>query len=556
MLATRSGCGATGCATPNKVQAAPGSSVQLQVSRAAAPQEAAAIYPANYWLSLLEPPAESEFQTPAAGKGGAGLLTGASQIPATYTSQAAWISQFKLGCQLCHQVGSTITRSKTAEMFDLVFRKAASMNVTAESLGRERLVKVLGDWSARIAAGEVPPQPPRPAGVERNMVITQWGWGDTFTYAHDEIATDKRHPTMNAHGPIYGVDLGNDHLLIPDPKTHKVSTIKVPTKDGFATPWCKQTYKALGSEARLPDGFSSLGCPAEDGDSGNADKYHNPANPHNPMLDDTGKVWMTTQIRRQWAEDLPDFCKDKSEIAKNRHHRQLGYYDTKTKEFNVFELPKTKTGSASGNTMRIHSNGTVWLNSIAANQVIRLDPATKQFTVFEVPAGIKAGRTANPYGMAISGDDKIWFVENAMNQLGRIDPVTGKIDEFEIPVKNPVARKGGMDSEGNVWVGLHGAGKLMKVDYKTTKMTVYTPPTDDAGVYSVQGDTKSHLVWFSEQHVDKIARFDPATEAFTEFPLADAESDPRRIEIDANNPNRIWWSGDLSGRMGYVELLK
>lgn len=231
-------------------------------------------------------------------------------------------------------------------------------------------------------------------------------------------------------------------------------------------------------------------------------------------------------------------------------------YDIKAKEFTVYELPKLKSGSASGNTMRVHPNGSVWLNSIAANQVIRLDPATKQFTVFEVPAGVKSGRTANPYGMAISGDGKVWFVENAVNQMGRIDPVTGKIDEFPIFVKSPVARKAGMDSEGNIWVGLHGAGRLMKIDYKTTKMTVYDPPTADAGVYSVQGDPKSKLVWFSEQHVDKMARFDPQTETFTEFPLASAESDPRRIEIDPTNPNRIWWSGDLSGRMGYIELLK
>ena len=140
--------------------------------------------------------------------------------------------------------------------------------------------------------------------------------------------------------------------------------------------------------------------------------------------------------------------------------------------------------------------------------------------------------------------------------MGRIDPATGKIDEFPIFVKNPVARKGGMDSEGNVWVGLHGVGKLMKIDYKTTRMTVYDPPTEDAGVYSVQGDPKSRIVWFSEQHVDKMARFDFRTETFTEFPLANAESDPRRIEVDPTNPNRIWWSGNLSGRLGYVELLK
>ena len=230
-------------------------------------------------------------------------------------------------------------------------------------------------------------------------------------------------------------------------------------------------------------------------------------------------------------------------------------YDTKTKEFNVYELPKTTTGNASGNTMRAHPNGTVWMNSIAANQVIRLDPATKQFTFFDVPAGVKAGRTANPYGMAIAGDGKIWIAENAVNQMGRIDPVTGKFDEFEIPVKDSVPRKMGTDAEGNIWVGLHGAGKLMKIDYKTAKMTVYTPPSDDAGLYLADVDMKHNLIWVSLQHVDKIARFDPKTETWAEFPLATAESDARRIEVDPKNPNRIWWSGNLSGRMGYIELL-
>lgn len=231
-------------------------------------------------------------------------------------------------------------------------------------------------------------------------------------------------------------------------------------------------------------------------------------------------------------------------------------YDTRAREFSVFELPKTKTGNASGNTMRVHPNGTVWLNSIAANQVIRLDPRTRQFTFFDVPSGVKARRTANPYGMAIAGDGMIWFAENAMNKMGRIDPVTGKIDEFDIPVADSVPRKMGTDAEGNIWVGLHGAGKLMKIDYKTTNMTVYTPPSEDAGLYLADVDLKHNLIWVSLQHVDKIARFDPKSETWVEFPLASAESDARRIEVDQNNANRVWWSGNLSNRMGYIELLK
>jgi streptogramin lyase len=93
------------------------------------------------------------------------------------------------------------------------------------------------------------------------------------------------------------------------------------------------------------------------------------------------------------------------------------------------------------------------------------------------------------------------------------------------------------------------------VDQKTIEMTIFDPPTANAGVYSVQGDPKSKLLWMSEQQADQIARFDPASKTFTEFPLATAEEDHRRIEIDPNHTSRIWWSGDESGRMGYVELL-
>jgi streptogramin lyase len=236
-------------------------------------------------------------------------------------------------------------------------------------------------------------------------------------------------------------------------------------------------------------------------------------------------------------------------------NRRFLSYDTRAKEFGVYPLPKTKSGNASGNTMRVHPNGTVWLNSIGNNEVIRLDPKTKQFTIFQVPSGVRLGKNAHPYGMAMAADNKIWIVEEAVNQMARVDPVSGKFEEFPIPVKDAVARKAGMDSDGNIWVGLHAAGHLMKVDHKTGAMTVYTPPTQDSGPYSVQGDPKSKLIWFSQQHVDKIAKFDPATETFVEFPLPNAESDMRRIEIDRVNPKRIWWSGMTAGKVGFIELL-
>jgi streptogramin lyase len=231
-------------------------------------------------------------------------------------------------------------------------------------------------------------------------------------------------------------------------------------------------------------------------------------------------------------------------------------FDPKTEQFAVYNLPQTKAGSASGNTIRVLPDNSVWLAALAANQVIRLDPASKQFTIWDVPAGVKNNKSANPYGMAVDGAGNVWVVENAVDQIARIDAATGKFDEFPIPEKDPVARKMGADWDGNLWVGLHGAGKLMKVDYKTLQMTVFTPPTGDAGVYLADPDMKDHVLWVTEQHVDKIARLDPATGTWTEFPLITAETDVRRLEVDPNNPKRIWYSGVTSSKVGFIEMLK
>jgi hypothetical protein len=63
------------------------------------------------------------------------------------------------------------------------------------------MLKMLAEWTDRIAAGEVPPTPPRPQGVERNVVVTMWDWADPKAFLHDEISTDKRNPRVNANGP-------------------------------------------------------------------------------------------------------------------------------------------------------------------------------------------------------------------------------------------------------------------------------------------------------------------------------------------------------------------
>jgi len=72
------------------------------------------------------------------------------------------------------------------------------------------------------------------SGLERNVVITQWDWADPKAYLHDLVSTDRRNPTLNANGLIYGsLELSADYLPVLDP-VHN-TTSRVPLTFGSGT---------------------------------------------------------------------------------------------------------------------------------------------------------------------------------------------------------------------------------------------------------------------------------------------------------------------------------
>jgi hypothetical protein len=118
---------------------------------------------------------------------------------------------------------------------------------TAEGLGKQVLKQSLIDWGTRIAKGEVPPAPPRPTGIERHMVVTQWEWARDDSYIHDNVSTDRRNPSLYPYGKVYGLTLGlgkdtvistgtnSDSLLVFDPTTEQFTVIRIPYPRGMFT---------------------------------------------------------------------------------------------------------------------------------------------------------------------------------------------------------------------------------------------------------------------------------------------------------------------------------
>ena len=276
------------------VTAAPGEDLRLEAAVARTPQEAAAVYPASYWLSLIEPPGADEF--PGTGPAGNGI---SEQL----RTRDEYLYNVK-ACLRCHQVGGEFTRThpagsdydSTVDAWDARVRmgqRGAEMSMWMSRFGRERGLRMFADWSDRIATGEVPPAPPRPRGLERNLVLTQWEWTDEMGKIHDEASTDKRNPRVNANGPIYGVDIANDNLAMLDPNTHTATMVRIPT---------------LADRSTMRASYAQSGYPP----SRLADLARfNPASIHNPMLDSRGRVWYTATLRP--PENQPDWCREGSD---------------------------------------------------------------------------------------------------------------------------------------------------------------------------------------------------------------------------------------------------
>jgi hypothetical protein len=304
--------------------------VTLDVKPAATPQEAAKIYPGNYWLSLLEPPPATEFPG-----------TGANGLGPAMASQNLWINSLKSDCNFCHQLGNAETRSidhvlkakpelKThAEAWEWRLGtgvRGNSMYAVLNTQGKDRSLRAYADWTERIAKGEVPPAPPRPRGVERNVVVTLWDVGDDHSFMHDEISTDKNHPTVNANGRIYAVSAGHGQLVVLDPNEHSTFTLDIPTRE---------------PREKVPSRFPAPNRPSLHwGDEhlwGNPP--YNPADPHNPMLDRKGRVWMTSKIR---GNQDPPWCSDSSNrfadwFPLRNSARQASFYDPKTNSFTLID---------------------------------------------------------------------------------------------------------------------------------------------------------------------------------------------------------------------------
>ena len=267
-----------------KVTASPGDKLDLTAIPAPDAAAAAQVYPAAYWFAMLGLPTEEEL----------------SDVPGGLNNYLTWTKN--MGCVGCHQLGQLSTRTIPEEIGDFDDSKQAwARRIASGQAGNSMLriaaqqlqglpIKYLAEWTDRIAAGELPAHvPERPSGLERNIVATVRDWSSPRFYMHDLSGTDRRKPTVNGYGLLFGApELSTDEMPILDPVTNTTTVFNLPVRD-------EDTPTTNDAAVVGPSPYW-----------GDEKIWDSKANVHNPMLDQDGRVWLTARIR---PPGTPDFCR-------------------------------------------------------------------------------------------------------------------------------------------------------------------------------------------------------------------------------------------------------
>jgi len=481
-----------------KVQVTPGTAVNLTAVLAPTAAAAAEYYPALYWYSLLKVPGKDAF--PGTGPNNNGM-------PGNLKSQDQWLDIIKTdGCFTCHQIGNKATRTipkelghfdSSAAAWERRIQSGQAGTAMVNAIGRldaSQALALFADWTDRIAAGELPAaQPPRPQGVERNVVISIWDWSTPKAYLHDEISTDRRNPTVNANGPIYGSpEASTDFAPILDPIENVSNQVKIPVRD-------PNTPSAANDPVLSPSPYW-----------GSEPIWDSQANAHNPMFDELGRVWFTSRIR---AADNPSFCKRGSDLPSAKlfpletSGRQAAVYDPKTRKFTLidtcFSTHHLQFARDASNTLWFSSGGgggvVGWLNTKTFDEtgdaaksqgwtalVLDTDGNGQRDDYVEPDQPIDPKKdkriAAAFYGIAPSlADGSIWgSVVGFPGGIVRLSPgtnppATALAEYYEVPWENPAAPVHGysprgmdIDSNGAVWVSL-ASGHLASFDRRKCK---------------------------------------------------------------------------------------
>jgi copper transport protein len=215
--------------------------------------------------------------------------------------------------------------------------------------------------------------------------------------------------------------------------------------------------------------------------------------------------------------------------------KNLGQYNTVTGTSKLYKIPTQ--GVISG--IAIDSSNGLWLTSPTANEILKFDTQTKNFTAMTLPTA-----DAQPLGIIADQSGQIWVAEG-IGKLANIDPTkNNKVSEYaptgqNNTLKSPTALLAD-PTTGNIYISEHD-GHVVSVFNPLLKTFREYPSLDPNGLpFGMAIDAYGNL-WVAEHTINKIAVINPTTGENTE------------VKIPTQSPFVQWLTSDSKGNIWLAE---
>ena len=328
----------------------------------------------------------------------------------------------------------------------------------------------------------------------------------------------------------------HDMVVHPDGRVYSVDMTQDQLYRLDPTTGSRQAWSIPAGDLPLGGVFASAGPPLVP----NANAH---VGPHSLQVAPDGDIWITLAFGNQLAR-----------------------FDVEDETFSTVTLEE----GFYPHTLRFDLRGRIWYTISASNHLGMYDPATgdrrelrlpartfgQAFAMRMVPLALWIGRTFDlrgiaadgdgftppiPYGIDIAPNGAVWFSQLNEHRIGRIDPDSFAIEMVDTPFTAP--RRLRFDAEGQLWIPGFSSGVVARFDPETREFREYPLPIEPAGTetpYALHVHRPSGDVWICGTNSDTLIRFVPGTEHFDVYPLPTRVTYTREIDFDAEG--RVWTS--------------
>ncbi len=194
-------------------------------------------------------------------------------------------------------------------------------------------------------------------------------------------------------------------------------------------------------------------------------------------------------------------------------------------------------------------DGRVWFVGQAGHYVANLDPATGEFTRYDLEDG------TGPHNLIVGDDGTVYYAGNRVAHIGVLDPETGDLEKIMMPderAQDPHTLI--WNGDGDIWFTVQMGNLIGFLDTSTRSVRFVEAPEVEGGrsttsrPYGIKLDSHQRP-WVALFNTNLIGMVDPGSFELITYELPEGAR-PRRLVIDSRD--RIWYVDYARGKLGRV----